>query len=94
MKRTELRNKSLKHKIDESRQAFLKQPYYRVSFLRKSKRNYYSNLNVKGIADSKKLWETIKHFFLNNTEAAVSINLKNNKKLVDSQNEVTNIFND
>ena len=54
MKRTELRNKFLKHKTDKSRQAFVKQRNYGVSLIRKSKRNYYSNLNVKDITDNKK----------------------------------------
>ena len=50
MKRTELRNKFLKHKTDKSTQAFVKQRNYGVSLIR----NYYSNLNVKDITDNKK----------------------------------------
>ena len=42
-------NKFLKHKTDESSKAFVKQCNYCVSLLRRSKRNYYSNLNVKDI---------------------------------------------
>ena len=63
MKRTDFRNKFLNHKTDESRQAFVKQRDYCVSLLRKSKRNYYSNLNVKDITDNKKFWKTIKPLF-------------------------------
>ena len=95
MKRTEPRNKFLKHKTDESRQAFAKQRNYCVSLLRKSKRNYYSNLNVKDITDNKKFWKTIKPLFSDKTKSAVSITLKDsNNKIVDSQDEVANIFND
>ena len=54
MKRTELRNKFLKHKADESRQAFVKPRNYFVSLLWKPKMNYYSNLNVKDITGSRK----------------------------------------
>ena len=64
MKRTELRNKFLKHKIVESRQASVKQRNYCISLLRKVKRNYYSNLNVKDITAIKKFWKTIKPLFL------------------------------
>ena len=88
MKRTELRNKFLKHKTEESRQAFVKQRNYCASLPRKSKRNYYSNLNVKDITDNKKIWKTIKPLFSNKTKSAVSITLKDNNKIVDSQNEV------
>ena len=66
MKRTELCNKFFKHKTDESRQAFVKQRNC-VSLLRKSKRNYYSNLNVKDITDNKKFWKTIKPLFSDKT---------------------------
>ena len=62
MKRTEVRNKSLKHKTDESRHAFDKQRNF-MCLLGKSKRNYYSNLNAKDITDSKKFWKTIKPLF-------------------------------
>ena len=95
MKRTNFCNKFLNHKTDESRQAFVKQRDYCVSLLRKSKRNYYSNLNVKDITDNKKFWKTIKPLFSDKTKSAVSITLKDsNNKIVDSQDEVANIFND
>ena len=64
-----------------------------VSLLRKSKRNYYSNLNVKDITDNKKFWKTIKPLFSDKTISAVSITLKDNNKVVDFQNEVAKIFN-
>ena len=64
MRRTELHNKFLKHKTDESKQAFVKQHNYFVTLLWKSKRNYYSNLNGKDITD-KKFWKTIKPLFSN-----------------------------
>ena len=80
MKRTELRNKFLKHKTDESRQTFVKQRNYSVSLLRKSKRNYYSNLNMKDISDNKKFWKTIRPLFSDKTKSAVSITLKDNNK--------------
>ena len=63
MKRTELRNKFLKHKIVESRQAFVKQRNYCISLPRKLKRNYCRNLNVKDITDNKEFWKTIKPLF-------------------------------
>ena len=85
MKRNELRNKFLKHKTDESRQAFVKQRNYCVSLLKKLRRNYYSSLDVKDITDNK---AKIK------SKSVVSITLKDNNKIVDSQNEVATIFND
>ena len=84
----------MKHKTDGSRQAFVKQRNYCVSLLRKSKRNYYSNLNVKDITNNKNFWKTIKTLFSDITKSAVSVTLKDNNKIVESQNEVANILND
>ena len=50
----------MKHKTDENRQTFVKQHNYCVSLLTKSKRNYYSNLNLRDFTDNKKFWKTIK----------------------------------
>ena len=80
MEKTELHNKFLKHKTDESRQAFVKQRNCCVCLLRKSRRNYYSNLNVKDITDNKKFWKTIKPLFSIKTKSVVSITLKDNNK--------------
>ena len=60
---------------------------------KESKRNYCSNLNVKDITDNKKFWKVIKAFSSNKTKCAVSITLKDNNKIVESQNEVGNVFN-
>ena len=62
MKRTELRNKFLKHEADESMQAFVRQRNI-ISILRKSKRSYCSNLNVKDITYNNKFWKTMKPLF-------------------------------
>ena len=91
MKRTELRNKFLKYKTVESRQVY--QCNFCVSLLRKSKRNCYSNLNMKGITGNKNYWKTIKTLFSDKTESAGSVTLKENKKITENQNEVANIFN-
>ena len=76
MKRTELRNKILRHKTVDSRQAFVKQRNYCVSLLKKSKRNYYRNLNVKDTTDNMRFWKTIKSIFSDKAKSAVSIILK------------------
>ena len=65
-----------------------------VSLLRKSKRNYDSNLHVKNISDYKKFWKTIKPLFSDKTKSTAFITLKDTNKIIESQNEVVNIFND
>ena len=52
MTRQKLRNKYLKHKTEEN-------------LLRKTKMNYYGNLNEKDVRDNKKFWQTVKPFLSN-----------------------------
>ena len=52
--RTLLRNKFLKNRSNENKTNYVKQRNHKsVSFLRKTKREYYSNLDEKKICDSK-----------------------------------------
>ena len=63
MTRSRLRNKYLKHKTEENRLLYTQQRNKCVSLLRKTKINYYGNLNEKDITDNKKFWKTVKPFF-------------------------------
>ena len=60
MKRTHLRNQFLKTRSEVNRISFIKQRNYCVSLLRKTKKQYYANLNEKDVADNKKFWKTVK----------------------------------
>ena len=62
MTRTRLRSKFLKDRSEENKKKYSKQRNYCVSLLRKSKSNYFGNLNEKDIDDSKTFWKTIKPF--------------------------------
>ena len=55
MRRSQLRNKYLKKRSETNRLAYAKQRNYCVSLLRKTKKDYYANLNEKDIADNKVL---------------------------------------
>ena len=59
---------------------------YCVSLLRKSKRNYYSNLTLKDVTDNKKFWKSIKPPYTDKAKSAVCNSLKDNKRIVESQN--------
>ena len=65
MLRTKLRNKFLKKKTLESRAKYNKQRNICVSLIKKAKRNYYENLDLKDINDNKKFWATVKPLFSN-----------------------------
>ena len=47
MKRTRIRNKFLKDRNKENKSRYSKQRNYRVSLIRKMKKDYYGNLDIK-----------------------------------------------
>ena len=53
MLRTKLRNQFLKTRTSEAKLKYNKQRNLCVSLLRKTKRNYYENLNLNDISDNK-----------------------------------------
>ena len=60
MTRSRLRNRFLKNRSEENRQLFCEQINKRVSLLRKSKKDYFENLNEKKITDNKRFQKTVK----------------------------------
>ena len=60
MTRSRLRNKYLKNKTEENRLLYTEQRNKCVSLLRKTKINYYENLDEKGRTYNKIFWETAK----------------------------------
>ena len=60
MKRSQLRNNYLKKKTDSNRMLYRKQRNYCVSLLRKSKTNYYANLDAKKVSENKLFWKVTK----------------------------------
>ena len=60
MLRKKLRNKVLKNRSNENKRNYVKQRKHRVSLLRKTKREYYSNLDEKNICDNKTFQKIVK----------------------------------
>ena len=52
MKRNRLRNCRLKKRSEKNKLSYVKQRKYCVSLLRKTKKDYYANLNLKDIISS------------------------------------------
>ena len=75
MTRTRLRNRFLKNRRNRNRGLFRKQRNLCVSLLRKSKKDYFSNLNEKQITDNKSFWKTVKPFLSNKVQFSERINL-------------------
>ena len=89
MHRTRIGNKYLRNKTDENKRKYTKQQNYCVSLLRKSKREYYSNLDVKNITDNKTFWKTIKPFLSDKVTSTQKIN----DKIVKNDNDAARVLN-
>ena len=90
MLRTKLRNQLLKAKTHESRMKYNKQ---RNIYVRKSKRSYYENLDLKKITDNKKFWSAVKPLF-NKIESTECINIQEDGKIIGNDKEITRIFHE
>ena len=75
MTRTRLRNPFLENRSNRNEALFRKQRNLCVSFLRKSKKDYFSKLNEKQITDNKRFWKTVKPFLSYKVQSQERINL-------------------
>ena len=63
MTRTRLRNKFLKNPNEVNKSNYSKHRNYCVNLLRKEKKNYFNNIDLKLLIGNKKFWKTIKPLF-------------------------------
>ena len=82
MTRSRLRNKYLKHKTEENRLLYTQQRNKCVCLLRKTKINYYENLDEKDITDNKIFWETVKPLLSDKSINSDKIHLNENIELI------------
>ena len=88
MTRLRLRNKFLKTKSQECKQAYNNQRNLCVTMVRKRKKNYFNNLNVKNVTDNKQFWKTVKPFFFSKVGDNERIALIKGEKVVSEEREV------
>ena len=90
--RSRLRNKFLKLKTNESREAYKTQRNYRVSLLRQVKKNFYENLSPNLITDNKMFWKQDKPF-LPNTPSNNKITLSEGSEIISNPSTCAEILN-
>ena len=83
MRRTRLRNKFIDSKTDADRIAYNKQRNYCVTLIRKEKKAYYSNLNIRDVTDNKTFWRKVKPLF------SEKVNLQTKILLVEKGNDLS-----
>ena len=93
MKRTKLRNTFLRNKSPENRENFNKQRNYCVHLVRKSKREYYGNLNETNVTDNNTFWKTMKPFLSSKTTKISRITSVENDKVINDNTKVAETLN-
>ena len=93
LRRTRLWNNFLRNRSDENKRKFSNQRNYCVSLLRKTKKNYYSNLNEKKITDNKTFWKTVKPFLSDKTPSDEKITLIEKDKINKTDTKTANVLN-
>ena len=95
MTRTRLRNNFLNDRGEENKRKYSKQRNYYISLLRKSKSEYFGNLNGKKISDNKTFWKTIKPFLSDKITSNLKVTLIEKAEMImgdDNTAEVLNTF--
>ena len=92
MKRTRLRNQFFKNRTDESKSRYTKQRNYCALLLRKTKTQYYSNLDEKNVTHNKAFWKTVKPF-LSDKMSREKITLIEENEIVSNDEGTAQILN-
>ena len=82
MNRSRFLNRYRKEKTEATRSAHQRQRNFCVELLRKTKKDFYNNLNVKYITENKLFWKTVKSSFTDKTLKDERITLVENNKVV------------
>ena len=93
MKCTKLRKKIIKDRTEENRNSYASQRNYCVSFLKKTKQEYFGNLNEKNVCDNKTFWKTVKPFISDKIASKEQITLVLNNEIISRDSDVVQILN-
>ena len=88
-----MRNKYLKEESADSKVVYDKQRNYYVNILRRTKKNYFANINIISITDNKKFWKTVKPLFSDKNSHKETINLAENDTILSDAQVVADTCN-
>ena len=94
MLRTRLRNRYNKDQTVENWNKFRKHRNSCVKLFRREKRNYYNNLDISLVTDSKKFWKTVKPFFSDKLQTNNKIVLIEDETIISNDVEVAETMNE
>ena len=88
-----LRNKFLKNRSNENKTNYVKQRNHCVSLLRKTKREYYSNLDEQKICDNKTFWKIVKLMLSKKVKFFERITLIENDEIIKTEKGIAKVLN-
>ena len=94
MKRSQLKNNFHKNPSEQNKRIFKKYRNFCVSLLKKEKRKYYSNLDLKILENNKLFWKNIKPFFSGKSKLSSNITLIDGEKVLTDKNDVAEALNE
>ena len=94
MNRSRLKNKFIKNPDSNNRSIYNKHRNFCVNLLRKEKKKYYNNLDLKLITDNTKFWKTIKPLFSDKNNICRKITLIEKNEIISNDKEVAEVMND
>ena len=93
MKRSKLRNRYNKFPTNENLTIYKKQRNLCVKLSRKTKRDYYSNLNINKITDNKQFWGSVKPLFSDKQKNRQKIVLIEEESILSKEYDVAEKMN-
>ena len=93
MTRSRLKNAYLKTRNSKNWENYKKQINFCTNLLKKTKSEYFRNLNIKELNDNKKFWKKIKPFFSDKDLETNNIILKEKNELITNSSTLANLFN-
>ena len=92
MHRYKLKNNYNKKRTNENWANYIKK-HFCVNLLRKTKKDYFQNLNIQELSDNRKFWKTIKPYFSNKGLNLNKFLLKEKGNLVSNEKQLATIMN-
>ena len=93
MTRSRLKNAYLKTRNSKNWENYKKQRNFCTNLLKKTKSEYFRNLNIKELNDNKKFWKKIKPLFSDKGLETNNIILKEKNELITNSSTLANLFN-
>ena len=93
MLRFQLKKKFNNNRSEENSKKYKQQRNYYVKLLRKTKMEYFQNMNVNKVNDSKMFWKTVKPRFSKKCKTANTIILTEGDMIIKNEKLIADTFN-